>query len=102
LFDEAISQYDYIITTDSMAYQAYYNSGYVYVTSIKDYEKAVESFSYAIKSDSSAYKAYYNRGFSYELMGKFKMAELDYRKALEILPNYDLAVQGLNEVIAKQ
>ncbi len=102
LFDEAISQYDYIITADSMTYQAYYNSGYVYVTNIKDYEKAVESFSYAIKSDSSAYKAYYNRGFSYELMGKFKMAELDYRKALEILPNYDLAVQGLNEVIAKQ
>jgi tetratricopeptide (TPR) repeat protein len=49
-----------------------------------------------------ALEYYYNRGFSYELMGKFKMAELDYRKALEILPNYDLAVQGLNEVIAKQ
>lgn len=102
LFDEAISEYDYIISVDNMSYQAYYNSGYVYVTKLKDYEKAVESFSFAIKSDSSAFKAYYNRGFSYELMGKFKLAELDYRKALEILPNYDLAVQGLNEVIAKQ
>ncbi len=101
-YEEAMEEYEYVIAADPSYYQAYYNTGYIYVNSINDYESAVESFTNAIKQDSFAYKAWYNRGVSYELMGKLKLAELDYRRALEILPNYDLAVNGLNEVIAKQ
>lgn len=101
-YDKAITEYDYVISADSTYYQAYYNQGYVYVNGTGNYEAAVESFTNAIKVDSSSYKAWYNRGFTYEVIGKYKLAELDYRKALEILPNYDLAVTGLNEVIAKQ
>ncbi len=102
MFDKALAEYDYVISVDSAFYQAYYNKGYINVNNLGDYEAAVENFTYAIKVDSSAHKAWYNRGYTYEVMGKYKLAEMDYRKALEILPNYDLAVEGLNEVIAKQ
>lgn len=100
--ETAIKEYDEAINIDSSFYQAYYNLGYIYVNQIKDYNKALGYFSEAIRCDSSAYKAFYNRGFTYELKGNYKLAEADYRKALKILPNYDPAVEGLNEVIEKQ
>ncbi|MDD4149111.1 MAG: tetratricopeptide repeat protein [Bacteroidales bacterium] len=102
MFDKAIDEYDYVISADSSYYQAYFNKGYVYINGIGNYESAVENFTAAIKIDSNATKAWYNRGVAYEMMGKLKLAELDYRKALEILPNYELAVNALNDVIAKQ
>ncbi len=99
--DRAIEEYNEAIKLDSTYYQAYYNLGYIYVNEIKDYKMAVDYFSNAIECDSTAHKAFYNRGFTYELMGQYKLAEADYRKALKILPNYDPAVEGLNEVIEK-
>ncbi|HNQ68411.1 MAG TPA: tetratricopeptide repeat protein [Bacteroidales bacterium] len=99
--DKAIAEYFEAINLDSLYYQAYFNLGYIYVNDIKDYNKALEYFTEAINCDSVAYKAYYNRGYTYELSGNFKMAEADYRKALKIIPNYDPAVNGLNDVIDK-
>jgi tetratricopeptide (TPR) repeat protein len=100
-YEKSIEDYKSVIIIDSLNYQAHYNLGYINVNFIKDYEAAVANFTSAILCDSSSYKAFYNRGFTYEKMKKYKLAELDYRKALEILPNYDPAVDGLNEVISK-
>ncbi len=102
MFNEALAEYDYVISADSNYYQAYFNKGYVYINGIGNYESAVKNFTAAIKIDSTAHKAWYNRGVAYEMMSKLKLAELDYRKALEVLPNYELAVTALNDVIEKQ
>ncbi|MDD2634580.1 MAG: tetratricopeptide repeat protein [Bacteroidales bacterium] len=102
MYDEALDEYNYVIRADSSYYQAYYNKGYVFINGIGDYESAVKNFTNAIKIDSTAHKAFYNRGVAYEMMGKLKLAELDYRKALDVLPNYDLAISALNDVIEKQ
>lgn len=99
--DKAISEYNQAIKLDSTFYQAYYNLGYLYVIENKDYKNALAYFTAAIKCDSAAYKAYYNRGYTYELSGEYKLAEADYRKALKISPNYDPAVEGLNDIIDK-
>ena len=101
LTDRAIKEYEFVVAQDSSFSTAYYNMGYIYVNVIKNYDKAVENFSKAIASDSVFYQAFYNRGYSYEIQGKYKLAETDYRQALKIMPNYDLAVKGLNEVINK-
>lgn len=100
--DKALEQYEYIISVDSAVYNAFFNKGYVYLELKGNYPKAIEAFTKAIELDETSYPAYYNRGFAYELMGNLNMAEANYRKALEIKPNYDLAVDGLNDVIAKQ
>ncbi len=102
LYESAITEYDYVLKADSLYYKAYFNKGNIYTTGIIDYNKALECFTTAIKIDSTAYKAWYNRGYVYEATKNYKLAEMDYRKALKIMPNYDLAVEGLNEVIAKQ
>ncbi len=100
--EKAIQQYDYIISADSTIYHAFFNKGFVYLELMDDYLNAIASFTKAIKLDPESYPAYYNRGYAYEMMGNLNAAEADYRKALEIMPNYDLAVDGLNDVIAKQ
>lgn len=99
--EKAIAEYSEAINLDSLYYQAYFNLGYIYVNDLKDYNLALEYFNAAINCDSSAYKAYYNRGYTYEMSGDYKKAETDYRKALQIMPNYDPAVNGLNDVIDK-
>ncbi len=87
---------------DTAYYEAFYNLGYIYANFLNKNEEALKYFSRAIELRPNSEKAIYSRGFVYEKMGKYKLAEMDYRKVLEIHPNYDLAVEGLNEVIKKQ
>lgn len=93
----ALEQYDKLLdVTDSTHYGALYNSAYIKLVQMDEYNQAIELFTDAIQIDSTAHKAYYNRGYAYELLGKYADAKSDYYKALEIVPNYPLAVQGLN------
>jgi len=93
----ALEQYDRLLeVTDSTHYGALYNSGYINLVQLDNYNKAIDLFTDAIVIDSTAHKAFYNRGYAYELLGKYADAKSDYYKALEIVPNYPLAVQGLN------
>ena len=97
--DSALNQYSKILgITDSLHYGALYNSAYLQLVYKENYAEAVDLFTHAIAIDSLAHKAYYNRGYAYELMGNFPMARSDYHKALEIVPNYPLAIQGLNSL----
>lgn len=100
--DKAIQNYLIVIEKDSSSCKAYYNLGELYFNEYKDYSSALKYFSLAIDCDTNSYKSYYNRGLTYERKGNFKLAETDYRKALSIKPNYELAIAGLNEVIDKQ
>ncbi len=98
----ALEQYDKLLqVTDSMHYGALYNSAYVNMVLLESYDDAVALFTDAIAIDSTAHKAYYNRGYAYELLGQYENARADYYKALDIVPNYPLAVQGLNALDEK-
>jgi tetratricopeptide (TPR) repeat protein len=102
MVDSALSQYNYILSEiDSLHYGAIYNSAYIALVYTRNYPVAVEMFSKAISIDTLAYKAIYNRGYSYEMMGEYNLAEVDYYKALKIEPNYTLAIQGLNSLDKK-
>ncbi|MDA3909987.1 MAG: tetratricopeptide repeat protein [Bacteroidales bacterium] len=93
----ALEQYNKLLdVTDSNHYGALYNSAYINLVQLEKYDEAINLFTDAIKIDSTAHKAFYNRGYAYELLGKYADAKSDYFKALEIVPNYPLAVQGLN------
>ena len=93
----ALEQYDKLLeVTDSTHYGALYNSAYINLVHLDNYNQAIKLFTNAIAVDSTAYKAFYNRGYAYELLGKYADAKANYYKALEIVPNYPLAIQGLN------
>ncbi|MDR2010176.1 MAG: tetratricopeptide repeat protein [Bacteroidales bacterium] len=101
LYDEAIAEYEYVITADPKTTEAYYNLGIIYVDN-KNFMSALENFTKAIEADSLSYRSYYNRGYTYEQLKNYKLAENDYRQSLKIMPNYELAIEGLNEVIEKK
>ncbi len=69
---------------------------------LKDFEAAVKFFSKSISLDPKYTDAYFNRGYSYELMGDFINARKDYQKALELFPNYERSIKGLNRLDSMQ
>ncbi len=96
--DKAIADYNIILQIDPKYKYAHYNLGYISHEFAKNNEQAVKHFSDAIASDAKYAEAYYMRGLSYEGLGNKKAASADYKKALELDPDYDLATQGLQRV----
>ena len=99
LLDEAFQEYDFISTKiDSTLPDPYYNRGYIEMVYKANFEEAEKWFSKAIYWNPKYADAWYNRGFSYELSGKLSRAKADYEKAMELEPNFPLAIKGLNRI----
>jgi Tfp pilus assembly protein PilF len=99
LLDDAFGEYDYISTKiDSTLPDPYYNRGYIDMVYKAEYDSAAYWFSKAIHWNPKYADAWYNRGFSHELAGKLNEAKSDYQKAMEIEPNFPLAIKGLNRI----
>lgn len=98
MYNEAMKSYTKAIKKYPNFKEAHHNLGYVHMYYLKLYKESIPHFTDAIKVDNRYFQAYYNRGYAFELMGDINNAAKDYRKALEILPTYDLAAQGLSRV----
>jgi tetratricopeptide (TPR) repeat protein len=102
-FQKAIDYFNSIVSRVDNTYPyAYYNIGYINLVYYKNYNAAIEYFTKAIENKTNYYQAYYNRGYAYELSGQFDMASANYRQSLDLLPNYELAVSGLNRLDKKR
>ncbi|MCF8373624.1 MAG: tetratricopeptide repeat protein [Bacteroidales bacterium] len=100
--DKALKTYnDLLEKADPKYLFAFYNMGYIYMQQKKDYDKAIEYFTKSIELKSNYFQAYHNRGFAYEQKGEYALARQDYQKALDILPNYELSIAGLNRLDVK-
>jgi tetratricopeptide (TPR) repeat protein len=97
--DKAIETYALLSSVDHKNALADYNTGYIYMEILDDNKFAVESFSKAIKKLPTYAEAYYNRGLAYERMGFNDNALTDYKKALELKSNYQLAIDGMNRLV---
>jgi tetratricopeptide (TPR) repeat protein len=97
-YDKAIIEYDSILRINPKYKYAHYNLGYIHLVYLKVYSQAVKHFSNAIICDPKYAEAYYNRGYCYELMGDVENAKLDYNKAIELKPNYEKPIDGLNRI----
>lgn len=96
---EAINLYNQIISLNEDYFNAHYNKGYVYLEHLNKYDSAVFAFTEAIEHGPKNYfQAVYNRGLSYERSNKIDNAEIDYRLALDINPQYDPAAEGLSRI----
>lgn len=98
MYNEAMKTYTNAIKMHPNFKEAHYNLGYVLMYYLQLYRDATHHFTDAIAVDPTYYQAYYNRGYCFELMGDINNAAKDYRKALEIQPDYDLAANGLSRV----
>jgi tetratricopeptide (TPR) repeat protein len=95
---KAVETYEKLLTIAPDYKEALYNLGYINLVYINDFTKAAGYFTSAINLDPKYIDAIFNRGYSYELMGDAESARKDYMKALEIVPNYDRAIEGLNRL----
>lgn len=101
MIEDALIQYDAILQIDPRNKNAWYNIGYVNLVFLQNFQTAVEKFSKAIEYDPQYAEAWYNRGLAYEQLGQFDKARSDYKKALQIIDNYDKAIEGLNRIEGK-
>jgi Tfp pilus assembly protein PilF len=72
--------------------------GAIYLQIKKDPEKALEKFSKAIEINHNFLAAYLARGYTYSVLKDKTSARADYNMCLQLEPNYEPAIQGLNEL----
>lgn len=99
---EAIKTYEDILSQYEEYFDAWYNIGYIHLEMLEKYDSAAYCFNQAIVyGPKNYYPAVYNRGLSKERSGKLREAEADYREALKMNPQYDLAALGLSRVLGE-
>lgn len=97
--NEAIDVYTKLTNKNPQFKEAYFNLGYIHMVLLEVYRPAISYFTQAIQLAPDTYfQAYYNRGYCHELLGDIHNAEKDYRKALEIRPDYTLAAKGIGRL----
>jgi tetratricopeptide (TPR) repeat protein len=96
--DDALAQYQAILDVDKNCDRCYHNRGAIYLELKKDPRKALEEFTRAIQVNPSYVEAYFARGYTYSRLKDKESAKADYRMCLKIQPNYDPAVEGLNDL----
>lgn len=96
--DQAIEQYQKLLTLNPINKFAYYNLGYIYLVYKNDFNKSIYNFTKSIEIDSTYAEAYYNRGLAYELLGDKENAISDYKTSLKYKTNFDKAIQRINKL----
>ena len=97
-YDKALETYAVLGKIDTTFKNAPYNTGYIYLVYLKDFQQAARFFSQAIQKDPGYAEAYYNRGYAYELSGQYDKARSDYKMTLKLKTNYQKAIDGLNRL----
>jgi len=97
--DQARDTYFEMLQADPNNVLGYYNLGYLYLTEYLAFDTAVAYFDSAATVRPDYVDAIYNRGLAYEEMELYGKAEDNYRQALLINPQYDLAAKGLSRIL---
>lgn len=98
MLNEAMSTYKKINKINPNFPNSYYNIGYIYLQMLNISEESIPYFEKAIEVKQDYYQAYFNLGLAHEKLGDIMNAELNYKKALRINPNYTRAITALNRV----
>ncbi|MEJ2761826.1 MAG: tetratricopeptide repeat protein [Gammaproteobacteria bacterium] len=101
-YRDAFTDYQRAIKTMPDLPEPYVGRGNIYFLAGK-LNKAIDDYTRALDLHLTRnYIAYLNRGMAYEKLGRFDVAEADYRQALKAQPDWELAQKKLNRVLAKQ
>ncbi|HEX7414038.1 MAG TPA: tetratricopeptide repeat protein [Bacteroidia bacterium] len=98
----AIDAYNKLLSLDKKNKNALYNLGAIHYTFLKDSEKAKAYFTQAIEVDTDYADAYLARGICFEDLKKIPDAEADYKMAVQLKPNFDPAIDHLNNLLNKK
>ncbi|MES2566567.1 MAG: tetratricopeptide repeat protein [Bacteroidota bacterium] len=95
---EAVDGYNLALKNDPNHIFSMYNLGAIELGINKDPKKAIEYFTKAINTNPKYAEAYFARGASYQELQDKSNAMADYSMCLQLKPNYEPAVEGLNSL----
>ena len=99
-WNKALEAYAALHKVSPFHSSGHYNLGFIHME-IELYDVATNNFSDAIYSNSEFYEAYYSRGNCFETLGNIAQAESDYKRAIEINPEYTYAIEALESLREK-
>lgn len=95
---DAVLLYNRILKNDSLHVFSIYNLGAIEFGINKDPQKAIDYFTKAINVNPKYAEAYFARGACYQELNDKNNALADYSMCLQLKPNYEPAVEGLNSL----
>ncbi len=95
---EAAEIYNQILKIDASHVFSMYNLGAIEFGINKNPLKAIDYFTSAINANPKYAEAYFARGACYQELKDKNNAMADYNMALQLKPNYEPAVDGLNSL----
>ncbi len=95
---DAVVLYNQILKHDSAHVFSLYNLGAIEFGINNNPQKAVEFFSKAINFNPKYAEAYFARGACYQALDDKNNAMADYKMSLQLIPNYEPAVDGINSL----
>lgn len=95
---EAVGVYNQILKINPNHVFSIYNLGAIEFGINKDPKKAIEHFTTAVTIDPKYAEAYFARGACYQELKDNANASADYNMCLQLKPNYEPAVEGLNSL----
>ncbi len=96
--EQALQIYKTIVNNNNAFPNVYFNMGYVEMIFFNEYNTANSYFDSAIAIQPLYSSAYSNKGYCFEKLNDKINARKSYQKALEIEPNMEVAVLGLNRL----
>jgi tetratricopeptide (TPR) repeat protein len=95
---EAVALYERILKNEPTHTFSLYNLGAIEYGINKNPKKAVEYFTNAINTNPKYTQAYFARGVCYQEIKDNDNARADYSMCLQLTPNYEPAIEGLNSL----
>lgn len=96
--DEALTEYQAMVKLHGDCENCYYNMGAITLEIKKDPKQALSYFTKAIELNPNYLEAYFARGYTYSLLKDKISAKADYNLCLKLQPNYEPAVEALNNL----
>src|SRR6185437_5591665 len=97
--EKASADFQQSMALDPKLGDPYVNLGSVLIKQ-KRYDEALESINKGIELGMSfPHIGYYDRAVAYQLLGRFKEAYFDYKKVLELEPNFTQASERLKDFV---
>ena len=93
-WNAALEAYADLHKVDPFHSSGHYNIGFIHME-LGLYDVGANNFSDAIYGNSEFFEAYYSRGNCFETLGNIAQAESDYKRAIEINPDYTFAIEAL-------
>lgn len=94
---EAVDTYRKIVLIDQQYDPAHFNAGLIYLD-MDSIARAEELFDITIEVSPRHIRAYYYRGLAREMQGKNQAALRDYQQALDMAPDYERALEGVERL----